>query len=1531
MRTVCFYVAGEFKPGTAVRTSGVPDDNDSNLVDRLLGDIRSGFTNKLGDNIDFSVTKANVDGDGTVSGEARTPSPSSLVSPQGPESAGLGEFTRQGSLRSSKRGSMVANRLRAIEESQSEAKGGNSGGERSEEDQKKVRRSAEMTEADNLFEYLVQAGDDADKALFERQGSLRRRRRRPGGNLDTLVVDRERAPSPALSEETSSPRDSLTKPTERRWRSNLDKTEVDKAIAHHYLERRGSRSPVPSSPGAPSPLVTGEGRVRSFASDSGDSVDKARWSTSSTDTQPDSLEDEAAKERARRRQERKKRSTLDRLDVKAALHKPSESEPNTPRTQSLVVDQSASQRWAEAAQIHRGVVRSESDSSVPKAMGTRQDSPELKTPNDNESESKRNRQAFRYRNNLDAGELTSALKTIEEQSKQKLEEQRQQKEKDGRDGTYDSTPERSRERLARRYQNNIEASAVNAVIQQVEGTAAVLDTQKEEGTQRPLEGNEYKRKNRPGKGHEERRWQSNIERTDVDQVIRSIERTGREIQLIGAENNRTLQDTNGNLKYNDNVRSLNAINEETRLSVPSGDNTRAWLHRRWRSDIDTADIKEALLRNRENANDENGPAPIPPPRTTSKMKRSVDTLLQTAQSEEQLSSSRPQRSLDEAETERFNALRQRLDGQVQKESLTEKAWLKHSTGRWKSNIEKADVDEAFIRLNMNGKSPSSDGKSNDPNSPAYRPVSTYDNVNSDKNHLPELPSTKRWARYYDDDLKMDDNKQTNGYAQTQPAVSRRWSSMADHNEVDAAFAQKGSIPALPKVEDAGYYSLDRARLRRSQSLRISNLRKPDADESLLTTKWRHRAEAQELDQNVQQFQTRVPETERNRRKERFKSLSRRYTDDDDQPWTPSSPRSHGHVDHHTILEKPVENHRLDQNEDDSMKIYNHNQNLINQSEVLQPSHTSIDHHQVSPRSLRIPDDSHLPKSDTDSVASNKDEGFETESMSDPNASQRTSMSSTLESELTGTPTQARKDYSRQKAETPEEQEESRNYFARSIDSLVQRQELATCESRSADESEDNMGYSDKAPTVDDGRLETWQQQNPSDAEGTTVTNTPEDENTEESWTVETVTVERKFSDLTKEEQEAVLASMQLERPPTPPERTTSMAMKSTAPSIPSRSTARNVSKEYSRLSPVSGTPRSSISFRSDPSNREKTSTKIATAPQKPPRSSGASTTRSKPANSVAAAVTARLTRPKKPSATAAAATLLTRHPSNSSVASEASSTSTSSTSRRSTPAKSKNVMKSTLPLSSRDRTSSPSRTRSTLTDRAASPSASPSPFVRGSATRATLPASVLRSNKRAAAEHRDKPEAPCPPQRSSSIRLSERLNLRSNSSPRSREGEQSPGRTAKVAPEASKHPAPSIARPRRSTAISTNLSSSSSPKPDTKVGKLISRLSTTGRIRSDSENDGTNIKGRPKNLALHGYSSTSVNSRPSSGSSSPGSDAGKKDRSPSFLKKIIDKSPHRKSVLNRSDISASPLSDRKKLTVLRPTTKSSKCWTVLGW
>ena len=132
---------------------------------------------------------------------------------------------------------------------------------------------------------------------------------------------------------------------------------------------------------------------------------------------------------------------------------------------------------------------------------------------------------------------------------------------------------------------------------------------------------------------------------------------------------------------------------------------------------------------------------------------------------------------------------------------------------------------------------------------------------------------------------------------------------------------------------------------------------------------RNTQEAKEIDQNVQQFQTRQRDEEKERRKKRFSALSSLYSDDS---WeSPRNSRSNPLDD--LAASSPPTN--------DPMLIENAN--------------PQSNYEQLSPREITLLND---PKGDD---PLNKDEGFDSESMSDPSASQRTSMSSTLDSELTG--------------------------------------------------------------------------------------------------------------------------------------------------------------------------------------------------------------------------------------------------------------------------------------------------------------------------------------------------------------------------------------------------------------------------------------------------------------------------------------------------------------------------------------------------
>ena len=207
-----------------------------------------------------------------------------------------------------------------------------------------------------------------------------------------------------------------------------------------------------------------------------------------------------------------------------------------------------------------------------------------------------------------------------------------------------------------------------------------------------------------------------------------------------------------------------------------------------------------------------------------------------------------------------------------------------------------------------------------------------------------------------------------------------------------------------------------------------------------------------------------------------------------------------------------------------------------------------------------------------------------------------------------------------------------------------------------------------------------------------------------------------------------------------------------------------------------------------------------------------------------------------------------------------------------------------------------------------------------------MPASVLRTNKRMAAEARDSKDAPEPPQRTSSIRASARLNLS-----RGKHSSDEDSTKGKDSDQESNKPSSTMTRPRRSGLSSSSFNTRDLHKPDSKVGRLMSKFS--GKIREDEEDQPSFNRSAKVRYSLR---EPSLQKPPSShlrGSSAKDSDSdtdissNRVKKSPSFLKKIIDKSSSRKSVLNRSEVvPASPLADRRaRVSVLKTTTKSSRC------
>ena len=838
---------------------------------------------------------------------------------------------------------------------------------------------------------------------------------------------------------------------------------------------------------------------------------------------------------------------------------------------------------------------------------------------------------------------------------------------------------------------------------------------------------------------------------DVEQMIRDVEKTGREIQSMRLD-----------------------IKGSSRRPASSD------VTRRWRSHLDKEDVQEAA-RNNQNTADDNSHV----------------------------------RSRSSDDTSSQNQL------EDLPETPSQKAMLHHSTGSWRSNSFDDEVQQTFQKPTTTGYVPVRTGLA-----PARRrPYSTYDNipehgpsvstpqyvrsnscdVSDDLLEIGSSRDSRRHAKVYDDTVNTDDPT---------PSSLQRSSTLPRHWGTNNRWAHP-----INEDDTAGH-----RRLQQQRQIKMDALKTADGSIIAAPTH-RDGNDLKQLDSNIQAFQSRTLNSDRELgRKNRFRemALARRNYEMDDT-W-------------------------------DGVKSVDA---------------TSV----VSTTELA---DS-LCKSDSDSVASARDEGFESECVSN---SQRTSMSSTLDGELqsmggnvdsdgmsinnsTGddimsTPTDTRKDYIGNQTD-PDDAEESKNYFARSIDSLVNTKDLTLTDTINVDEPEDNYYQS----TNDD----TDRTMTASDS----APRTPDEDDSapDETWTTETYTIEHKLPVLVKEP-----------LPPAPPHRTTSKVESAKAATPTRVALLRKPDKSAAKTLRKSLTP-----TKTPTTGKTTTRSKVNSSPLK--------------SVSVADAVTARLSRPKRPNG-------LTRHPSTSSLTSDGSSAgSTVAT---------KSTLNSRPTRPSSVIVSPPSRatTRSSLT-----PEVPPArSFVRGAAGRATMPASMLHTQKRLAAEARlNKELAPVPPRRSSSIRRSRQLNL-GISPPVNRLSPSSPGDAESATSSGDERVTTTLGRPRRSVMTSSSFSSHD-PNKDGKVSRFFNRLASPEKASPSS--DGLRRRTIP----------------PRQRTSTIGDEDSKTDENrnektttdKSFFKKIIDKSPYRKSVLNRSACGdMSPTCERKgRVDVSKTTLRSSRC------
>ena len=1274
-------ITGESRSNEDSRpTSTASDDGDSNIVDRLLGDIRGGFTKKSGEITpkakqvqleNGTVVTAFSSGDGKGDKDSTEP------------------FTRSGSLRNSGRRSSLAQRLRSIDEANGLKKDGK--------------------DTDELFDLLLQAGE-SEAAAFDRQGSLRRRRRtRP--NLDPLVLDRERAASPAS---VSSPGPNTTESDP----SPVEKTE--KIVP----ERRVWRSQSVTTNDKPDPKSLHCER---------------RTTTTSRVNKPPQIE------------------------VSSSLDSPPQETFNQPEPVPAVSLVQENEEKPNEAEVSRDF-------------------------EEKKMEMNKRRLERRRRSAMDLQSLLEARKNGGQPMGSPIKESPAGFENGFPEPELGGPELSSREKLLSRYQSRFSrrnadpteftspviSNASSSMNGDINGANGQRETDKKESDLSDL----FARR-RLG-SDSSRRWstfEKSLGSLDVDQVIRDVERTGEEIQRIGARDGPSTSrfkrtwvknlDTDKLLGKGGDEEEVSSSGRTSPTITPTDSAATTPRLRRWASALDRTDFDHT----------DDG-TPTAPPRR----QRSQGTL----------------GDIGTPETPKNS-------------SLTERALLEHTAGRWKSNVEPEDVNEALRNIAEESQS-------------RIRPYSTYDNVPSDKvvenattNGGDVSPITKRWGRVFSEE----DKDSTESCLSRSATLPKRWKTGQwkkdilgqNTDDVIEEELKENNISTAAHVQDDDYFNLDRNN-RFRKSLRLTGLRGEKKENApISTTGWRKDAESQQLDSAVQEFHSKVPSTQREARKERFKALSRLYSDDNDNELWPTSNKGD---QIHSRMNGDHDGCPLEQT--------------------------------ISPRNSRIED----VKSDNESIASGKDEGFESESISDPSVSQRTSMSSTLDSDITLTPTLKRKEY--QKAQLDEQEESRSNYFARSIDSLVLRPELTISDS-TADIDIDGHPGTDKG------------------------------EESFEEWTTTEYTTETNISDLPDEVRNVIMskAPTTIEPPlvETPKTRSPSNGLST---SVTSRGQTENKTVTKSRPKP----PTPKETSRTPGTTRktfEKKSTTTSSAKSTPIKS------KPSPSNT-AAAVTDRLSRPKRPSG-------LSRHASNSSVNSEASSVAGTIGSPRSATR--------TTPKS---RISSASSSR---TNGVTSPSSS---FVRGGTGRATMPASVLRTNKKAAAESKENgkdKEVPTPPRRTTSISQSVTDRLTAGIS-RTRDSPGSPTKTPTT--------------PRRSTSFSASKDSSASK--ENKVKSFMSRLSTgkgraeempaTPRATPKSTSKVSPAPGkssRPSDLSVSKVTSPRPTRRPI--------DTADDSKSPSFFKKIIDKSPHKKSSLNKSDTESPASARRGRVSVIKTTTKSSRC------
>lgn len=517
-------------------TVDVHENEDGSIVDMLLADVRSGFSNKKYGESNFSVTKIQkvalnspdlatgvMAGKGNVltnqTVERTIPSvPNSL--PVGGDNADgfvRGGFGRK-SMRRSKRGRENSPLMNGFDNADSESTCSSLDDALSAADfnQRRSRRSnASSSTDDSLFDLLMHSGgeesSEKSEGNFERYGSLQRRRRERRdnrGTIDSFLFDRERASSPVVTDSKDMPNHSNdVTPKNKEADTNPDVIDGNKASVRVR-------------------------RTRSL-------LDKRAVDIAVSETKNSQAADtNAIVERAKARLQQRSNRAMD----DTAIHH---------NSVNLIT---------ERKDIPNEVV------SVPRSAPERR---EVNGPQPNNS---------RWRNNIIASETPHNLQSIDEKS-------RLDNYQGALSGDKTTSLDRARRRLANRF--SVDPNDLDNMLKTVDET----EKRGLNNNNPSMPDKEVHRVSVSVRSKINRRWHSDLGKTDIDEVLKAIEDSEKTIGDENISERIIVKETNVSVREPYYTPNINDSDEQS--SQPNHLTVRR-QQRRMRSQLSLDDVHKAL-------------------------------------------------------------------------------------------------------------------------------------------------------------------------------------------------------------------------------------------------------------------------------------------------------------------------------------------------------------------------------------------------------------------------------------------------------------------------------------------------------------------------------------------------------------------------------------------------------------------------------------------------------------------------------------------------------------------------------------------------------------------------------------------------------------------------------------------------------------------------------------------------------------------------------------------------------------------------